>query len=171
MTDSGDQQPAAFSVPWFLRLLCYLTIFGSTYFMFSAISGLFSPEEVSKTMDQAMQSWMTIFEPALKSDPKAEKDFEAILEDISFANSVSNIRDYSFFSLVANGLTMIGAFLMLRLRKNGFRLYLLGTLIGIISPLLVFGSDNFLGFSYAFMGAIMGILFGILYALKMKHMH
>lgn len=170
MTDWSDPTSPAQSVPRFLRVLCYLTIFGSTYFLFSALSGLTSPEEVSKSMEQAMQTWSNFFEPTLQSDAKAEKDFERIMEDISFANSPSSIRDYSFFSLVANAMTLIGAFLMLRLKKNGFRLYVLGSLIGIISPLLVFGSDNFLGFSYAFMGFFLGLLFVTLYALKIKHM-
>ncbi|MEY3348628.1 MAG: hypothetical protein RLY46_667, partial [Bacteroidota bacterium] len=35
-------------VPRFLKFLCYLTIFGSIYMVFTALSGISSPETVSK---------------------------------------------------------------------------------------------------------------------------
>jgi hypothetical protein len=40
----------------------------------------------------------------------------------------------------------------------------------VISPILVFGSGNFLGFAFAFFSAFFGGLFTLLYALKMKYM-
>jgi hypothetical protein len=80
------------------------------------------------------------------------------------------MRDNSFFALISNILTLIGAWLMLRLRKKGFHFYLLGNIIGVVAPLLVFGSGNFLGFSYAVFAGITGGLFTILYALKIKYM-
>lgn len=90
--------------------------------------------------------------------------------DIASSNTSSNMRDNSFFSLISNLLTMIGAFLMLRLKKNGLRLYILGCIIAVVAPLLVFGSDNIMGFSLALMAGLSGALFILLYALKMKYM-
>jgi Na+/melibiose symporter-like transporter len=55
---------------------------------------------------------------------------------------------------------------MLKLKKNGFRLYLLGILISFISPLLVFGSDNLLGQAFSLYYAISGGLFLLLYFLS-----
>jgi preprotein translocase subunit SecF len=60
--------------------------------------------------------------------------------------------------------------LLLRLKKNGLRLYVLGCIIAVVAPLLVFGSDNIMGFSLALMAGLSGALFVLLYALKMKYM-
>jgi hypothetical protein len=80
------------------------------------------------------------------------------------------MRDNSFFSLVSNLLTLLGAVLMLRLKKNGFRLYVLGCVIGVVAPVLVFGSGNFLGMSYAMISGFSSSLFILLYGLKVKYM-
>ena len=117
-----------------------------------------------------MESWETVFSQAMDADPKGKEQFEVAMEEIAFANTRSNMRDNSFFSLVSNLLTLIGAVLMLRLKKNGFRLYVLGCLIGIIAPLIVFGSGNFLGISYAMLSGFSSALFILLYALKLKYM-
>jgi hypothetical protein len=106
----------------------------------------------------------------MEADPKGKEQFEKAMEDISFANTRSNMRDNSFFSLVSNLLTLIGAVLMLRLKKNGFRLYVLGCIIGVAAPIIVFGSGNFLGLSYAMLSGISSILFVLLYAFKLKYM-
>jgi hypothetical protein len=73
--------------------------------------------------------------------------------------------------MINNLLTLLGASLMLRLKKRGFHLYLLGNLIGVVAPLLVFGSGNILGFAFSFFTAFFGGLFLILYSLKIKHLH
>jgi len=156
--------------PRFLTFLCYLTLFASSYMMLSAIAGLSNPEELTKTLNKSMESWETVFGQAMDADPKGKEQFEAAMEEIAFANTRSNMRDNSFFSLVSNLLTLIGAVLMLRLKKNGFRLYVLGCLIGIIAPLIVFGSGNFLGISYAMLSGFSSALFILLYALKLKYM-
>jgi hypothetical protein len=81
------------------------------------------------------------------------------------------MRDHSFFAMISNLLTLIGASLMLRLKRNGFRLYLLGTLLGIVTPLLVFGPNNLLGLAYTIYSGFLGLLFVILYASKLKYLN
>lgn len=95
---------------------------------------------------------------------------DRVLADVYNANTNSNMRDYSFFNVTCNLLTLIGALLMLKLKKNGFRLYLLGILISFISPLLVFGTDNLLGQAFSVYYALSGGLFVLLYAIKLKFM-
>jgi predicted RND superfamily exporter protein len=138
--------------------------------LLSAISGLSNPEELTKSLDKSMESWDTVFNQALEADPKGKEQFEQAMEDVSFANTSANMRDNSFFSLIANLLTLIGAVLMLRLKKNGFRLYVLGCIIGVVAPVIVFGSGNFLGLSYAMLSGFSSVLFILLYAFKLKYM-
>ena len=166
-----DQNPDLSPVrPRFLTILCYLTIFASTYMIFSAFSGLSDPESTVKAMNNSMDQWESVLQDAVKNDPSGQSKVDELMGDIASSNTSSNMRDNSFFSLISNLLTIIGAFLMLRLKKNGLRLYILGCIIAVVAPLLVFGSDNIMGFSLALMAGLSGALFILLYALKMKYM-
>jgi hypothetical protein len=146
-------------------------MFGSIYMIFTGISGLSNPEAVSQSMKKNMDQWESLFDQMTKSDPASQPKLEEIMTDISSASTSRNLRDNSFFILISNLLTFLGARWMLRLKKKGFHFYFLGTIIAVIAPLLVFGSDNFLGFSYALFAGVTGGLFIILYALKIKYMH
>lgn len=156
--------------PKLLTILCYLTIFGSVYMMFSSLSGLLSPDTLTKSTTMAMENWELTVDQMVNKDPQLKASIENVLSDVYAANTTSNMRDFSFFNLIYNLLTLFGARMMLKLRKNGFRLYFLGILISMISPLLVFGADNLLGQAFALYYAISGGLFVIPYALKIKYM-
>lgn len=113
-----DQNPDLSPVrPRFLTILCYLTIFASTYMIFSAFSGLSDPESTVKAMNNSMDSWESVLQDAVKNDPSGQTKVDELIGDIAASNTSSNMRDNSFFSLISNLLTMIGAFLMLRLKK------------------------------------------------------
>lgn len=156
--------------PTLLTILCYLTIFGSVYMMFSSVSGLFSPDSLTKSTTMAMENWEMTVDQMTNKDPNLKASLENVLSDVNAANSPSNMRDYSFFNLIYNLLTLFGARMMLKLRKNGFRLYFLGILISFISPLLVFGAGNLLGQAFALYFGVTGGIFAILYALNIKYM-
>ncbi len=156
--------------PTLLTILCYLTIFGSVYMMFSSVSGLFNPDSLTKNTTMAMENWEMTVDQMTNKDPNLKASLENVLSDVNAANSPSNMRDYSFFNLIYNLLTLFGARMMLKLRKNGFRLYFLGILISFISPLLVFGAGNLLGQAFALYFGVTGGLFAILYALNIKYM-
>jgi hypothetical protein len=156
--------------PRLLTVLCYLTIFGSVYMMFSSLSGLLNPDSLTKSTTMAMENWEMTVDQLTNKDPNLKASLENVLSDVNAANSLSNMRDYSFFNLIYNLLTLFGARMMLKLRKNGFRLYFLGIMISFISPLLVFGADNLLGQAFALFFGITGGLFVILYALNIKYM-
>ena len=160
MVDQDQNSDLSPVRPRFLTILCYLTIFASTYMIFSAISGLSDPEITVKAMTNSMESWETVLQDAVKNDPSGQSKVDQLMSDIAASNT----------SLVSNLLTFIGAFLMLRLKKNGLRLYVLGCVIAVVAPVLVFGSDNIMGFSLALMAVLSGALFVLLYALKMKYM-
>jgi membrane associated rhomboid family serine protease len=170
MVDQDQNSDLSPVRPRFLTFLCYLTIFASTYMIFSAFSGLSDPESTVKAMTNSMDQWESVLQDAVKNDPSGQSKVDELIGDIAASNTSSNMRDNSFFSLITNLLTMFGAFILLRLKKNGFRLYVLGCIIAVVAPLLVFGSDNIMGFSLALMAGLSGALFILLYALKMKYM-
>ena len=159
------------SRPWFLTVLCYLTIFGSSYMLVSSLSALSDLDQTTKMLLLSLDEASELFDKAFAADPASAQKVEDALDQIASGSTRTNMRDHHVFNMVNNLLTLIGASLMLRLKKRGFHLYVLGNLIGVVAPLLVFGAGNFLGFAFSFSTAFFGGLFILLYALKIKHMH
>jgi hypothetical protein len=78
------------------------------------------------------------------------------IENMSIANGISAI------------LCLVGAVLMWGLDKKGFYLYVIGTLVGIIAPIMIY--KGILGAVAGGGIAFFGIIFVILYGLNLKHM-
>jgi hypothetical protein len=155
--------------PKSLTFLCYLTIFASLYMILSSFGGIFNTDQQVKMTEELISEYDALI-TANSRDSKGIEEFQKILKEISLANNASNTHDYSVFTLIFNSLTLIGAFLMLRLKKNGFRLYTLGNLIAVVSSILVFGENNWLGIAFASYHGVTGIIFTTLYIPKMKYM-
>ncbi|MEY3432423.1 MAG: hypothetical protein RL131_359, partial [Bacteroidota bacterium] len=150
--------------PRFLTFLCYLTMFASTYMIFSSIGGIADPEAVTRQMNDALSNYEEIINGSQPQNEEVEKAMEKIISDISSAIGTSSVKENNIFTLIINTLSLIGAWLMLRLRKIGFHFYLVSNLLAVAAPLLVFGSGNILGYSLAIYYGVTGLLFVILYA-------
>jgi hypothetical protein len=157
--------------PKILTVLCYLTMFASSWIVINSLTALMNPEQVSLAFSKELKKIEVQFEEMFKQDPVAADRVQDLISATAISNSSSNMRDHSLFSLISNILTFLGASLMLRLKRNGFRLYLFGTVLGAITPLLVFGTTNLLGLAYAIYAGFFGLLFIILYASKLKYLN
>lgn len=135
----------------------------------TSFEGIFNPDGLSKRMEELLVEYDNMFSVSNK-DPLAAETFSKAMEGIKNAIVPSNMHDFSVFTLIFNALTFVGAWLMMRLKKNGFRIYLLGNIIAVASSGLVFGINNWLGLSYSIYHGITGSVFILLYALKMKYM-
>jgi hypothetical protein len=83
--------------------------------------------------------------------------------------SAETIKNNAYASILAAILTLIGAIMMWKLRKIGFWIYVLGTVIGIVAPLIIY-SGNLLGAISAIGIGFFGILFVVLYAINKKQL-
>jgi hypothetical protein len=157
--------------PRLLTVLCYLTMFASSWIMINSLTALMNPEQVSLAFSKELQKIEGQFEQMFKQDPVASERVQDLITSTAVVNSSSNMRDHSLFSLISNVLTFLGASLMLRLKRNGFRLYFFGTVLGVVTPLLVFGTTNLLGLAYSVYAGFFGLIFTILYASKLKYLN
>ncbi|MCW3126317.1 MAG: hypothetical protein JWO03_1975 [Bacteroidetes bacterium] len=150
--------------PAFLIVLCILTFIGSSYGVYSGISGYFTADfrarvmsETQNKMDEQMSN---------TAQPEMLKNFMGSM----FSNmSADNIRKSSLINLIANLLTLGGAVLMWGFRKSGYYLYIAGTIIWIIIPLIFFGGGLLGGISSG-LYALVGIAFIIMYGVNVKYM-
>lgn len=163
MIPQGPQRPTL------LTVLCILTFIASSWGIFSNISGYMNADVTSKVAASALDDARE--EISKEADSKsASKMAERVISGASNMLDPENIKKNALFSLLANILTLVGAYLMFQMKKMGFWVYLLGTAIAIVAPLVVYGPTNLMSIGLTAVIGFFGILFAVLYSLNLKFM-
>lgn len=161
--------PAGPQRPTLLTVLCILTIIGSAWGIFSSISNYMNADISSQIAGTALDSAKE--EISKESDnTAASKMAEKVISGASEMLNPANIKKNALFSILANILTLGGAFLMFQMKKMGFWAYIAGTSIAIITPLVVYGASNLMSIGMTAVVGFFGILFAVLYSLNLKYM-
>ena len=164
--------------PSFLTWLCILSFIGSgwaiissvyTYIYVDKYSDIFSANTTLK-MDSAKIKGDTI---TLDSSSARHKNRSELSEKIrsSFSRILEkeNMRKLAIGNLIASLLTLAGAILMWNLRREGFFIYILGVIVSLLIPFLLFGNDLIAVGATSF-NNFFGLVFIALYALNLKSM-
>ncbi|MBL7983633.1 MAG: hypothetical protein JNM91_01480, partial [Flavobacteriales bacterium] len=83
--------------------------------------------------------------------------------------AAANARSIGIATIVLSLISLFGVWKMWNLQKQGFWLYLLATIGGLIVPLIFLGF-NMLALLSVGMGGLVALIFVILYATQLKHM-
>jgi hypothetical protein len=149
--------------PTFLTILCILTFINSAWSIFQGI-GNYTSSEVNAGI---IQDQFEMIQDRIAEQEGAES-MEKIIDAFLSSLTAENLQNNGLATAISSVITLVGAVLMWGLRKRGFYIYLIGTVAGILSPMLIFGG---IGGTFMAMGtAFFGILFVILYGLNLKHM-
>lgn len=155
--------------PTFITVLCILTFIGSGWGLIGGAIQYFSADKQALSMSISKQKVATDMEKSGKNDAGTQMA-EKMVNSMSSAFTAENIKKTGIASIVGALFCLGGAFLMWQLKRNGFFLYIAGTLIGIISPIIIYGTDNLMSIITSVMVGFLGIVFVILYGVNMKHM-
>ncbi len=154
----------------FLTVLCILTFIGSAIGIVSGIGTLTTSkitaevlDENKKNMDKAIDNLEDNKEPGAAAAAK-------FVKNMSEGFTPEKLKNNAYGQLVAALLCLSGALLMWQLKRNGFFLYLAGTILGVVVPFVVFGTGNIMGIFSAATAAFIGIIFCILYYLNYKEL-
>lgn len=164
MTNSTPKRPT------FLTVLCILTFIGSAWGIVSGVTSVMSAKATGKVVDAAKEDMGTLTDSltATTNTASAEVATEMLNTMVGSINE-DTIRNNGIASIIACVLTLLGAFLMWQLRKMGFWVYVLGVLISIVAPIMIYGG-NLMGALSAIGIGFFGIIFIILYAINRKHL-
>ncbi|MEP6677223.1 MAG: hypothetical protein ABJA78_18830 [Ferruginibacter sp.] len=164
MTDvlTNYDQPAP-KRPTFLTVICILTFVGSGWGLLSNIYGYVSAEKTAEAMRTLKATHNT------SSGDQGQRFAQEMVNSFATVFTVENLRTAALAGCAAAVLCLIGALMMWNLKKTGFYSYVLGTLVGLVIPIYLFGGNIFaiLGTAVA---AIFGIAFCIMYGVNLKHM-
>jgi hypothetical protein len=155
--------------PDMLTILCVLTFIASTYGIFASWSKYNNAMVVAEMTEQVIgQTKEKVMENAKNAEER--KLTEKMMSGANAFLDTVKVKQHALFDLMSNALTLVGAFLMFRLRRTGFGLYVLGIALFVLAPVVIYGASNLFGLSYTILLGLIGLLFVGLYALNLKHM-
>lgn len=156
--------------PVFLTVLCVLTFLFSGFSLITSVNQYIKADAKAAEARIAMEKAKSdIQQNPNKSEPGV-KFAEKMINSMSILANPGNIKNSAVSSLLTSIFCLIGAFLMWQLNKKGFYLYVVGTLIGIVAPFMIYGATNLLAIGSSVFIAFFGIIFVILYAVNLKVM-
>ena len=148
----------------FLTILCIFSFLSCTWGLLESGVALMDPERVAATP-------FTGHKPSNEANPD-RRDPRTFYED-SGANSDNPmpedprvVRQLSLAQFVYSLVTLIGVGLMFKLRRIGFYIYIVGTLLGIILP-FYFVRLAGLGTSFS---VFFSVLFAVMYGFSLREM-
>lgn len=162
-------EPAQTSRPTFLTVLCILTFVVSGYNFIQSLISIF----VSNAMDT--QGLNEMYDEIYKNMEGMDAEGQAFMQQfvdaiqITLSAMIENAVLIGSMEMLVSALGVIGAFLMFRLNKKGYYVYILAKAIGVIAPLIIVGANILTLSVYGFI-SIIGILFIVLYGLNLKYM-
>lgn len=146
----------------FLTVLCILTFIWSSYGIVGGIYGY------ARADTKAAENRAKMEEVQERMEGKEQPAFvKAAMSSAKM--TADDLRKTQLVGILSSILTLTGAALMFTLRKNGYYVYIAGTVTSIIGPLLLFGT-GFLGIIGTVAATLVGALFIILYGVNTKDM-
>ncbi|MFT6174123.1 MAG: hypothetical protein ACJAZC_001784 [Cryomorphaceae bacterium] len=129
---------------------------------------LSSSEESASTIESALNDAMS---QIAEDSPETAEMLEGVM--LATTDTVSSAMDNAGLiattDLLVALLSAFGAFLMFKLRKTGFWVYVLAKVLGLIAVLAFLGVNVLTIIVVSFAGFI-GLIMAILYAVNRKHM-
>jgi len=162
----SDMNTGAVQRPTLLTVICILSFLFGAYSLFDGIRG--ATHEVTTEETEKVEQAMVEAQEQAAGNPAIEGMMESM--QTGTENLLTHGKQIGMWGAIAAAVSLLGVWFMWSLKKMGFWIYLLATVVGLAMPLNYIGA-NVVGYGYiAFMGFV-SLVFIILYAVNLKHMH
>jgi len=153
--------------PTFITVLCILSLIGSGGF------GIIQPIYQYFTFDQTYPEKVAQIEEGLEKMEDAGMDSGffydmAVNGQLALEKTAENLDMMTLTNILFAMLSLLGVFLMFKLKKNGFYLYSAVNLFWMLVPIYFIGFE--VGMMTLGIAGFVTVLFIILYAVNLKHM-
>lgn len=153
--------------PTLLTVICIISFIMGAW---GIISGI---QSITTDQTQAMQEARQKMEEAKaqlgdQADGMAGRMMDSAMEITE--KTAANAKPMGISGIVIALLSLFGVWQMWNLKKNGFWMYLLATIAGLVVPLVYLGGSMMAIASVGFVG-FFSLVFIILYAVNLKYMH
>jgi len=153
--------------PTFLTILCILSFLAGIWGIYGGIQSSFT-DKPQRDLEEAR----TEMENAMDQMGEASGMVANMMESamVLAEKTAENAQDLGYVAIATSLLSLIGVWLMWNLRRMGFGIYVVASLLGLLVPFAFLGFSTVALIGLGF-GAFITILFIILYAVNLKHMH
>ncbi|MCZ4407405.1 hypothetical protein O3Q51_01190 [Cryomorphaceae bacterium 1068] len=155
--------------PTFLTVLCVLTWIVSGYTVLTVpFNYFFSSDVTASTLQTTINDAMS---QMAEDTPEAAEMMQGFMMAASdtISSAIDNAGLIATTDLLVAILSAFGAFLMFKLRKSGFWIYVLAKVLGLASILVLLGV-NILTMGVVSIAGFVGLIMVILYGINRKHM-
>lgn len=150
----------------FITVLCILTFIGSGYSIVTSLLTIRYAGKFEQLNQQTIQK-----DVKSKGNEKDGAFAQKMMNDSMEMLKKENIYKLNGATIFSNLLTLAGALLMFRMNKRGFWLYLVGTILWIALPIMIFGANSVTGIITTVAQGVIGVLFVVMYAFNLKDMN
>lgn len=155
------------NIPTFLKVLCVLSVINIVFGFFPALMGVFSNQSNAQVeFDQQITQINEMF----SSFDNMPANFASEMTDFLNAKKINLLLENSFLIMIFL-LEAYGVWLMFKLKRKGFGLYVVSQIALIGLNFLIYPSSNIFTTATLFSLFFTSILFIVLYGLNLKHMN
>lgn len=152
----------------FITVLCILTFLGSGWGLVMGVVKYFTADKQAISMTVAKEKAAADIQQKSKGDA-GSKLAEKMVNSMVVLTP-ENLKKSGIAEALAALCCLAGAFLMWQIKKKGYYLYIAGTFIGVISPFIIYGTNNMMSVISSIMVGFVGFIFVILYGVNLKDM-
>lgn len=162
---NATDDPSSAAPSTLLKTLCYIIIGTCGLALLMNVTEAMAPPDAQAAMDM-LESNLERFGSSLDQEGAAALD--GLRE--AYRRIVESTAAIALVKALSCALAMVGAWFMLRLRRNGFHLYVVAGLIWCFAPMLLTGG-NVLTWGLAFLYGFVCLVFTVLLASRLKELH
>ena len=163
--DSDELNPKN-EVPSFLKVLCVLSLINIVFGFFPAIISVFSDQANAQVEFEQQISQMNEMFSSFEEMPQ---NFAGEMTEFLNAKKMNLLLENSFLVMIFL-LEAYGVWLMFKLKRKGFALYVISQVVLVILNFAIYPSSNIFTTATLASLIITSILFVVLYWLNLKHM-
>ena len=173
LDDFGEEEALK---PALLKVLCILTFIGSSALILINIGSYSSADKTAQMMSHVRENMRqkdstfnndSSMQPNHRNNRKGNFFRRTMMGSASEIMTADNFRKTAIGAVISAILTLIGAILMWQLKRSGFYIYVVGTMVSLLVPFFLYGF-NTMSFGISFFSGFFGLLFTALYALNIK---
>lgn len=152
--------------PTFLTVICILTFIGSGYSLLDNSISLINGKLTEEQLEDRKYNLLKVY------DEKESTELEKKL--IKKSVEVQELHNKNFYPITSTSffvalLSLIGAYMMFRLDKRGFGIYVLAQVIPIVVSFIYLG-NNIISVITSSVLIFFSLIFIIMYAVNLRHM-
>ncbi|HTC01618.1 MAG TPA: hypothetical protein VK705_13140 [Ferruginibacter sp.] len=154
--------------PTFIAVICILSFVLNGFSFVNNMSVFNEPSKEATILLTEMQQQQASITKA-NADEATKEQLTQMLSKFTATITTAMVKKMSLFSVIAAIICLIGTSLMWRMKKAGFHFFIVGTLISILAPFILFGGNGLSLLIAAIMSIIWLILLS-LFAVNLKFM-